>query len=96
MLTTFTRLMDYNNGFSFYIFFLSLLSFLWIGAQFPQEKFLSYARILTFHYYFLLSSLSYFQLTPLKKKGKVMSFHIESLEEKSLVSDDKELLNYLL
>merc|ERR1712056_33638 len=34
-------------------FFLSLLSFLWIGAQFPQEKFLSYARILTLHYYFL-------------------------------------------
>merc|ERR1712188_151145 len=44
-LTTFTRLMD-SNGFS--------LSFLWIGAQFPQEKFLSYGRILTLHYYFLL------------------------------------------
>merc|ERR1712107_579494 len=29
-------------------------SFLWIGAQFPQEKFLSYGRILTLHYYFLL------------------------------------------
>jgi len=27
---------------------------LWIGAQFPQEKFLSYGRILTLHYYFLL------------------------------------------
>ena len=25
-----------------------------IGAQFPQEKFLSYGRILTLHYYFLL------------------------------------------
>merc|ERR1712066_556015 len=35
-------------------FFLSSLSFLWIGAQFPQEKFLSYARILTLYYYFLL------------------------------------------
>merc|ERR1711920_150253 len=35
-----------NNSFS--------LSFLWIGAQFPQEKFLSYARILTLYYYFLL------------------------------------------
>merc|ERR1711948_104277 len=46
-LTTFTRLN--NNGFS-----LSFLSFLWTGAQFPQEKFLSYARILTFYYYFLL------------------------------------------
>merc|ERR1712088_1002706 len=37
-----------NNGFSLSSFFL------WIGAQFPQEKFLSYARILTLHYYFLL------------------------------------------
>merc|ERR1712153_186308 len=53
-LTTFTRLMDYNNGFSISFFFLSFVSFLWIGAQFPQEKFLSYARILTLHYYFLL------------------------------------------
>ena len=53
-LTTFTRLMDYNNGFSLSSFFLSLISFLWIGAQFPQEKFLSYGRILTLHYYFLL------------------------------------------
>merc|ERR1712064_240199 len=53
-LTTFTRLMDCNNGFSISFFFLSFLSFLWIGAQFPQEKFLSYARILTLHYYFLL------------------------------------------
>ena len=32
----------------------SLLYFLWIGAQFPQVKFLSYGRILTLHYYFLL------------------------------------------
>merc|ERR1712226_341322 len=35
-----------NNSFSLSFFFLSFLSFLWIGAQFPQEKFLSYARIL--------------------------------------------------
>merc|ERR1711874_500960 len=53
-LTTFTRLMDCNNGFSISFFFLSFLSFLWIGAQFPQEKFLSYARVLTLYYYFLL------------------------------------------
>ena len=53
-LTTFTRLMDYNNGFSLSFFFNLFLSFLWIGAQFPQEKFLSYGRILTLHYYFLL------------------------------------------
>merc|ERR1712004_216044 len=43
-----------NNSFSLSSFFLSSLSFLWIGAQFPQEKFLSYARILTCNYYFLL------------------------------------------
>merc|ERR1711874_166432 len=53
-LTTFTRLMNCNNGFSPSFFFLSFLSFLWIGAQFPQEKFLSYARILTYYFYFLL------------------------------------------
>merc|ERR1711866_38308 len=53
-LTTFTRLIDCNNGFSISFFFFSFLSFLWIGAQFPQEKFLSYARILTLYYYFLL------------------------------------------
>ena len=46
--------MDYNNGFSISFFFFSSFSFLWIGAQFPQEKFLSYGRILTLHYYFLL------------------------------------------
>merc|ERR1711899_18538 len=43
-----------NNSFSFSFFFLSLISFLWIGAQFPQEKFLSYARFMTLDYYFLL------------------------------------------
>merc|ERR1711918_162570 len=53
-LTTFTRLMDCNIGFSISFFFLSFLSFLWIGAQFPQEKFLSYARILTLDFYFLI------------------------------------------
>merc|ERR1712134_47940 len=53
-LTTFTRLMDYNNGFSLSFFFGLFLSFLWIGAQFPQEKFLSYGRILTLDFYFLL------------------------------------------
>merc|ERR1712007_325526 len=43
-----------NNSFSLSFFFGTFLSFLWIGAQFPQEKFLSYARILTLYYYFLL------------------------------------------
>merc|ERR1712050_138413 len=51
-LTTFARLN--NNCFSLSFLFLSFLIFLWIGAQFPQEKFLSYARILTLYYYFLL------------------------------------------
>ena len=56
------RLMDYNNGFSLSSFFLSLLSFLWIGAQFPQEKFLSYGRILTLDYYFLLMCILFSNL----------------------------------
>merc|ERR1712228_811643 len=55
-----------NNGFSLSFFFLSFLSFLWIGAQFPQEKFLSYARILTLYYYFLLMCI----LFPKKKENK--------------------------
>merc|ERR1711860_65517 len=52
-----------NNSFSLSSFFLSFISFLWIGAQFPQEKFLSYARILTLDYYFLLMCI----LFPKKK-----------------------------
>merc|ERR1712214_113909 len=53
-LTALCLLIDCNNGFSISFFFLSFLSSLWIGAQFPQEKFLSYARILTLDFYFLL------------------------------------------
>ena len=53
-----------NNGFSLSSFFLSLISFLWIGAQFPQEKFLSYGRILTLHYYFLLMCILISSLFP--------------------------------
>merc|ERR1711860_27353 len=52
-----------NNSFSLSFFFLCSLPFLWIGAQFPQEKFLSYARILTLYYYFLLIGI----LFPKKK-----------------------------
>merc|ERR1712060_669214 len=44
----------FSNGFSLSFFYLSFLEVLWIGAQFPQEKFLSYGRILTLYYYFLL------------------------------------------
>merc|ERR1712022_47089 len=67
-LTTFTRLMDCNNGFSPSFFFLSFLSFLWIGAQFPQEKFLSYARILTYYFYFLLMCILFSKKKKKKKK----------------------------
>merc|ERR1712173_140609 len=56
-----------NNSFSLSFFLLCSLSFLWIGAQFPQEKFLSYARILTLYYYFLLMCIL---LTKKKKKKK--------------------------
>merc|ERR1712046_167629 len=48
-----------NNSFSLSFFFLSFLS---IGAQFPQEKFLSYARILTLYYYFLLMCILFSHL----------------------------------
>merc|ERR1739846_140968 len=59
-----------NNSFSLPFFFLCSLSFLWIGAQFPQEKFLSYARILTLYYYFLLMCIL---LSKKKKKKKKKS-----------------------
>merc|ERR1712079_292310 len=67
-LTTFTRLN--NNSFSLSYFFLSFISFLWIGAQFPQEKFLSYARILTLYYYFLLLCILFSKKKKKKKKKK--------------------------
>merc|ERR1712075_48114 len=41
-LSTFIKFMDCKNGFSLSFLFFVFLSFLWIGAQFPQEKFLSY------------------------------------------------------
>jgi ubiquinol-cytochrome c reductase cytochrome b subunit len=50
-LTTLIRLNKTNNGLLVSIFFLTFLCFVWIGAQFPQEKFLSYARPLTLIYY---------------------------------------------
>jgi len=45
-----------NNGFyiSISLFFSIYICFIWIGAQLPQEMFISYARILTLHYYFLI------------------------------------------
>merc|ERR1712019_235269 len=58
----------FSNGFSLSFFFLSFLSFLWIGAQFPSEKFLSYARILTLYYYFLLMCILFSKKKKKKKK----------------------------
>jgi len=40
-----------HDGFYLSFFFSLSVCVLWIGAQFPQEKFLSYARILTLYYY---------------------------------------------
>lgn len=42
------------NGFYLCFWFLLLFSFIWIGGQFPVDNFLSYGRILTLHYYYLL------------------------------------------
>merc|ERR1712032_1344896 len=69
-LTTFCLLN--NNSFSLSFFFLSFLIFLWIGAQFPQEKFLSYGRILTLYYYFLLMCILFTKKKKKKKKKKVL------------------------
>merc|ERR1711904_279632 len=46
-LTSFKRLVNLSNNFGVTLFFSIFLVFIWIGAQFPQEKFLSYARVLT-------------------------------------------------
>merc|ERR1711907_224316 len=53
--TTFKRMMAVNNGFLNSLFFCFFVSFVWIGAQFPQEKFLSYARVLTLDYFLVLA-----------------------------------------
>ena len=52
-----------NNGFSLSSFFSSFCSLLWLGAQFPIEKFLSYGRIFTLHYYFLLMCILFLPLS---------------------------------
>merc|ERR1712014_32760 len=41
------------NDLYLWFWFLCFLSFVWIGGQFPEDNFLSYARILTLYYYFL-------------------------------------------
>jgi len=74
-LTTFCLLN--NNAFSRSSFFLLVLTFLWIGAQFPQEKFLSYGRILTLHYYFLLMCILFSYL--LSSFSRVLTFFTQLL-----------------
>merc|ERR1711977_804261 len=56
-LTSFSRLIHYNNHclrFSISSYNISYGLILWIGAQLPQEKFLSYGRILTLDYYYFI------------------------------------------
>merc|ERR1712217_216842 len=65
----------FSNGFSLTSFFLSFISFLWIGAQFPQEKFLSYGRILTLYYYFLLMCILFTKKKKKKKKSTLRRSH---------------------
>merc|ERR1712194_218038 len=69
-LTTFCLLNNNSFSLSKSYFFLLVLTFLWIGAQFPQEKFLSYARILTLYYYFLLMCILFSKKKKKKKKKK--------------------------
>ena len=71
--------MDYNNSFSIIFLLFIFLLFLWIGAQFPLEKFLSYGRILIFYYYsvcvcVLLSRPSYRILTAHRSVGQAFTF----------------------
>ena len=42
------------NGFYLCFRFLLIFSFIWIGGQFPVDNFLSYGRILTLHYFYIL------------------------------------------
>ena len=63
-----------NNGFHLSSFFGTFLSFLWIGAQFPQEKFLSYGRILTLHYYFLLMCILFSYVYNILSSGNYSTF----------------------
>ena len=46
-----SRRLNFNSNFYNIHFFLIIICFLWIGAQLPQEIFISYGRILTLFYY---------------------------------------------
>ncbi len=63
-LTTFIRIQDgpsaLSSGLSntnLCVYFLTFILLCWIGAQFPDSNFISYGRILSFYYYFCLSSI---------------------------------------
>merc|ERR1712178_308221 len=58
------------NSFYLWFWFFSFLSLVWIGGQFPQDNFLSYARILTLYYYFLFFFFFFFKKKKKKKKKK--------------------------
>jgi quinol-cytochrome oxidoreductase complex cytochrome b subunit len=73
-LTTFTRLMDYNNGFSPSSFFLSLLSFLW--SYFSRLYYQSFVEI-------SFSIINEFPKVPNKReKEKETDFDILETENK--------------
>merc|ERR1711976_1036994 len=56
------------NSFYLWFWFFSFLSLVWIGGQFPQDNFLSYARILTLYYYFLFICILFSKKKKKKKK----------------------------
>ena len=61
------------NGLYLWFWFLCFLSFVWIGGQFPEDNFLSYGRILTLHYYFLLMCILF--LMRIEMKFQNLFFH---------------------
>ena len=56
-LSTFTKLSTISNSYTITSYILTFITFCFIGGQLPQHNLLSYSRILTLHYYFLLISI---------------------------------------
>lgn len=69
------------NSFYLWFWFFSFLSLVWIGGQFPQDNFLSYGRILTLHYYFLLMCILFSYEIPSSKKAR--GFHEKKIKEEN-------------
>merc|ERR1712131_560098 len=65
-ISTLSRLTYFNGNFSISCscFFLTIICNLWIGAQFPKEIFISYGRILTLFYYFIIIYILFVFLLP--------------------------------